>query len=216
MKKKIVTAAIVSAVLALALAGCAGSSASSASASASGASSASAESSASSASASASGASSASASASAQAESGGSVGLANPWSEVKTAEEAAQGAGLDNFNAGAEAELDLGGEPVVTYRYMEGLAEAQIEYPASMLTVRKGVHVEDGDVSGDYNEYSLTWSQTVGDVVVKCQGNRTGESQKSTWTVGDVDYSISALGLGGDVDFGLNEERLALIVAAIS
>ena len=143
------------------------------------------------------------------------TGLANPWSDVGSAEEAAKGAGIDSFVIAEDPGLDLGELFERTYRCMDGIAEARLEYPASALTVRKGTIAEEGDISGDYTEYANTWTQDVNGIEVTCFGNREGDATKSIWTVDNMYFSIVAEGLGGDVDFGLNAERLATMVSGI-
>ena len=143
------------------------------------------------------------------------TGLANPWSDVASAEEAAKGAGIDSFVIAEDPGLDLGELFERTYRCMDGIAEARLEYPASALTVRKGTIAEEGDISGDYTEYANTWTQDVNGIEVTCFGNREGDATKSIWTVDNMYFSIVAEGLGGDQDFGLNAERLTAMVSSI-
>ena len=144
-----------------------------------------------------------------------SAGLANPWSNVESAEEAAAGAGIDSFVIAENPGIDLGENYRRTYRCMDGIAEAYLEYPASALTVRKGTLAEEGDISGDYTDYANTWTQDVNGIEVTCFGNREGDASKSIWTVGDMCFSIVAEGLGGDEDFGLNADRLTEMVNSI-
>ena len=145
------------------------------------------------------------------------TGLANPWSDVESAEEAAKGAGIDSFVIAEDPGIDLGKNFERTYRCMDGIAEARLEYPASALTVRKGnsTYAEEGDISGDYTEYANTWTEDVNGIEVTCFGNREGDASKSSWTVDDMYFSIVAEGLGGDEDFGLNAERLTAMVSSI-
>ena len=143
------------------------------------------------------------------------TGLANPWSDVASAEEAAKGAGIDSFVIAEDPGLDLGELFERTYRCMDGIAEARLEYPASALTVRKGTIAEEGDISGDYTEYANTWTQDVNGIEMTCFGNREGDATKSIWTVDNMYFSIVAEGLGGDQDFGLNAERLTAMVSSI-
>ena len=145
------------------------------------------------------------------------TGIANPWSDVGSAEEAAKGAGIDSFVIAEDLGLDLGENFERTYRCMEGIAEARLEFAASALTVRKGTAAvaENGDISGDYNKYANTWTQDVGGIKVTCAGNRKGEATKAIWSVGDMYYSMNAEGLGGDEDFGLIEERLTKLVNGV-
>ncbi len=143
----------------------------------------------------------------------GQTGLANPWSDVASAEEAAKGAGIDSFEIAEDLGLDLGENFDRTFRCMEGIAEAWIEYPASALTLRKGTSAEDGDISGDYNQYKKEWTQEIDGVEVKCFGNEDDAAMKAIWSVDGMFYSMNAQGLGGDENFGLSAERLTSLLA---
>lgn len=151
-------------------------------------------------------------------ESGASAGMANPWSEAKSAEEAAKGAGIDAFALPEGAIADLGEPFEITYRYMDGMAEATYEFPASQVTVRTAAIAEGDlyDISGDYGTYANEWTETIDNTPIACAGNRKGESTKTYWGEDHVAHSIVALGLGGDTDFGLTAERLAVFVEAMN
>ena len=243
MKKTVglIAAAVLAGSL-LVLAGCASSSASSsASASASSASASAASTSASATSASASAASTSAASASATsasataqsasaaaqsaaaasasqaAASSESAEIANPWHDAASAEEAAKGAGLDAFPI-PEGELgDLGKIFEVSYRYMDGMAEARLQLAASVVTVRTAkIGAEDSfDISGDYNTYKYEWTEYIANMPIACAGNREGDSIKTFWGEDGIAHSIVAQGGGGDADFGLNANRLAVVVEAM-
>ena len=118
----------------------------------------------------------------------GNVGIANPWSDAGTLAEAAEGAGIDGFSIPEGAEISLGAVNVTEARYMEGLAEAVVEFPAVEMTIRKGNAsvAEDGDISGDYNEYANTWTQNIKGLEVTCFGNREGDATKTIWKVDDT------------------------------
>ena len=104
------------------------------------------------------------------------AGMANPWSDVDSAEAAAEGAGLDTFMVpDGEAEISLGEVKVTQYRCMKGMAEAVVEFPAVEMTIRKGDksgEMAEGDISGDYSEYKYDWTQNIKGLEVKCFGNR--------------------------------------------
>ena len=151
----------------------------------------------------------------AEAETSSEVGMPNPWSDVDTAEEAAQGAGVEDFVVPEGLEISLGPIAVDQYRCMENIAEARVEFPAVSMCIRKGAAVQGGDISGDYNEYAHTWTQDVDGIEVTCAGNREGDSTKTIWSNGKYCYSINVLGLGGDDDYGLPAEDVAALVAAI-
>lgn len=147
------------------------------------------------------------------------AGMANPWSDVDSAEAAAEGAGLDTFMVpDGEAEISLGEVKVTQYRCMKGMAEAVVEFPAVEMTIRKGDksgEMAEGDISGDYSEYKYDWTQNIKGLEVKCFGNRDGEATKTIWSVDDMDYSITVLGLGGDEDYGLPADDLNSLINGI-
>ena len=211
MRKNTFIAALMACSMALAigLAGCSSSDSSSASASADAAS----------ASASAEVASAGAEAESAAAEaSNEATEMANPWSDAASAEEAAKGAGLESFGLPEGAIADLGEPIAVTYRYMDGMAEARYEFPASAVTARTAA-LEEGelfDISGDYNTYANEWTEYVNNIPVACAGNREGESTKTYWGEDKIAHSLVAEGLGGDEDFGLTAERLAPFVEAMN
>lgn len=146
------------------------------------------------------------------------VGMANPWSDVDSAEAAAEGAGLEFFEVPDGDEISLGKVEVEQYRCMEGIAEARIPIGAVDMTIRKGLSsaaAEPGDISGDYGEYEHSWTQSIKGLEVTCFGNREGEATKTIWNVDDYSYSITAFGEGGDDDFGLNADDLSSLINGI-
>ncbi len=148
---------------------------------------------------------------------GEEVGIANPWSTTDTLEAAAEGAGIDGFMIPEGAEIGPGEVKLSEARYMEGLAEAVVEFPAIQMTIRKGNAsiAADGDISGDYNDYANTWTQNIKGLEVTCFGNREGEATKTIWQVEDTCYSITAYGLGGDTDYGLSPDDINSLINGI-
>lgn len=148
----------------------------------------------------------------------GQAGVANPWSDVGSAEEAAAGAGFDSFAVPEGVEIGLGEVRSDAYRCMDGLAEVIVEFPAVEMTIRKGLReleIAEGDISGDYNEYNYDWKVDVDGTEVWCFGNREGEATKTIWNDGTYDYSIVVLGLGGDEDYGLPSDDVVTLVSGI-
>ena len=130
--------------------------------------------------------------------------IANPWSEAETLAEAAEQAKVGTFLAPIPAE----GESV--FRWMKGLAEAQTVFSdGSRIVFRKGVKTESGDISGDYNVYSVRWTEDVDGLAVACAGNAEGRVSLATWTA-DHDYSISC------DDTALTLEELRAFVKGIN
>lgn len=159
--------------------------------------------------------SSASASSAQSSASSSFAGLPDPWSDVATAEEAAQGAGIPGFVLPATGlKLTVGPIGEWSYRCMEGLAQGETNVGVPHLTVRKGVHAGNGDISGDYNEYACKWIQDVYGAQVNCEGNVEGQAKKILWGSNDFCFSITVEGQGDDSDlFGLGEEDVAKLVS---
>ena len=142
----------------------------------------------------------------------------NPWQDADSAEAAAKGAGVEEFEVGEGEEISLGTVETERYSYMDGIAEAYIPLAAVDMTVRKGrpdAAVEEGDISGDYNEYKHHWKENVKGIKVDCYGNRKGESTKTIWECDGYLYAILAYGAGGDEDFGLSPDDVGSMVNAI-
>ena len=147
----------------------------------------------------------------------GSTSIANPWSDVASAEDAAKGAGIDGFTVPSpDTELTVGPMAPWSFRCMEGLAQCDGYAGAAELTLRKGFKGDEKSISGDYNEYDHEWTTTVAGKEITCFGNTEGKATKSIWTVGDYSYCILAFAQGDDpLAFGLNEEDLATIAGAM-
>ena len=150
---------------------------------------------------------------------GTGIGHTN-WTQAATAEEAAEGAGIDvlaDLN-GTQTTLGVLGEMgAITYRYMDGVAQIFCPVAAVDMSVIKGKIPcgVDGDVSLDSTEYKFEWTQDVDGQEVKCFGNREGEATKTIWTAGDYNYAVVAYGAGGDDDFGLSAEDVVTMVNAV-
>ena len=139
------------------------------------------------------------------------AGMANPWSDAKSAEEAGKGANVGDFKVeGIKTSLGVTGKAPectpVAYRYMKGMAEAEFGIAAVEMTIRKAdsgqVDFGDSDCSGDYNEYKHQWTQKA--------------STKTVWYDGKYSYSIMAIGAGGDDDYGLSKKDVKALVSALS
>ena len=142
------------------------------------------------------------------------------FEKVASAEEAAKGAGLDKFVLPMDAQTDLGAVSTskdwMNFRYMDGFAQADFPMAAADLVVRKGPSsIDNGDVSGDYMEYAYEWTQDVNGTEAKCWGNKEGAAMKTIWTKGDYCYSITARGAGGEDDFGLSANDVAVWVNGV-
>ena len=146
-----------------------------------------------------------------------SVGIANPWTEVKTAEEAADGAGVGYFTVPEEnTETTRGPVNWYGFQYMEGIAEADGAIGAAELTVRKGLKQDTEDVSGDYTEYALEWTVESDGWQVTCCGNEENKAMKAIWLSDNFSYSILVRGQGDLCDtYGLDEAAIDTLVTMI-
>ena len=142
------------------------------------------------------------------------AGMPNPWSDVASAEEAAAGAGVGTF----EVADNLGVSDMTLfdpqYRCMEGIAEVDLQGGAFQVTVHKGAGFSGQDLSGDYTEYPLEWTQDCDGVEVSCRGYEEGMAAAFDWTVGDASYSVMLEGLGGE-EMAVDAEDVATIVASV-
>ena len=114
------------------------------------------------------------------------IGLPSPFVDCKDLEKAAQVAGfsLDAPKEGAGKEISV----------IQAVDQEMIQVfygEEDKILLRKGIG--DGDISGDYNQYSETQSLTVGDISVTAKGE-DGKIMVALWTSGDYTYAIDAEG----------------------
>ena len=154
-----------------------------------------------------------------------STALANPWTDVKTAAEAAEGAGVGTFDLPENGtEIDGGRIDFTAFRYMDLLAEADGYAGAAELVVRKGVNRPDhevaydtADVSGDYTAYAHEWDMEAAGWQVKCFGNEKGRTMKAIWQSDNFSYSLMVRGQGDIHDtYGLVADDIAALVGSIA
>ena len=153
------------------------------------------------------------------AEAAGADGEQTNWTEAATAEEAVQGAGIDavaDMNGTVISLGELGTMGDVTYKYTDGAV--RVSCPAAaveMFVIKAEASTGNGDVSFDSTAYANEWTQDVDGQEVTCFGNREGEATKTIWTAGDYSYAVLAYGAGGDDDYGLGAEDVAIMVNAV-
>lgn len=143
-------------------------------------------------------------------------GIANPWSSCNTIDQAAQGAGLDTFEV-IDDGTETGSGPINWYgfQYMDGIAEADGAIGAAEITIRKGNTPDGSDISGDYNNYTYTWTIDVNGTTVNCSGNEDGQAMLATWTSGGYSFSIVIRGQGDMYDtYGVPDETISTLVTA--
>jgi len=159
------------------------------------------------------------------AEGEGATERQNPWQEVDNAEAAAEVAGFDHFSPGAGTITRLGSDYIENFVTSLGHCSDEIYYESMKvdLASHKGQRdayefpEEYDSIFFDSSDYSLTWTQTIGDVEVTCMGNREGESMKTSWSKDGYDYVIYAIDLTfEDEAFGLTADELQEMVPAVN
>jgi len=142
------------------------------------------------------------------------MGMPNPWQDAASAEEAAGGAGLDSFSLVDGVTISGIDTEYRSYRYMDGVAEIDIAVGAMDVEVRKGLSgvAENNDISGDYTNYDLNWTQNIKGLVVNCYGFEENCASKITWTVDDVCYSITCIPEGGADYCGIDADSINSII----
>lgn len=145
------------------------------------------------------------------------VGMANPWSEVKDAAAAAEGAGVGYFEVPEEGAETSGGEVHWSaFRCMKGIAQADGCIGSAELTVRKGLKQDGEDVSGDYTEYKYKWTQELDSVTLNCFGNEKGRTMKAIWVTDNFSYCILVRGQGDIYDtYGIDADATAALASQI-
>ena len=113
-------------------------------------------------------------------------GTPNPWTDYDDAEAAMAGTGIT-----LTFPETLNGKAAAAFR---GMGETMLEIKYDVGTyVRKSVGEED-DISGDYNEYAVVETVTVGERTVTFKGD--GETVSlALWTEDGFSYAVGAPGL---------------------
>ena len=113
-----------------------------------------------------------------------SVAMANPWEDFKTLEEAQEKVGFEISLPEDWAKKDA------VYRVCEGLNAIEVRFDEGDEVIRKAK--DDGDISGDYNEYASEETMTIGEAQVTFKGTSEDEVNLAVWVSGDYSYSVSS------------------------
>lgn len=142
------------------------------------------------------------------------------WEKTNTAEDAAKKAGLNEFVLPLDAETDLGNVAdsinYMNFRYQKNTVQADFPIAAVEMVIRKSQKTYAAEeISSGSKQFRYSWTQDVNDTVVTCFGSREGDASKIVWTAYDYGYCILATGAGGDDNFGLSENDVAIWVQGI-
>ena len=145
-----------------------------------------------------------------------SSSAASSWTDAKTAEDAAKGAGLATFGAPASTMIADITFDNPKYGYKTGIAQAVYEKGAAQLTVRKSDSSHASALSDeDTSKYANNWKKTHEGFEVTCYGPARGAAAFVTWADGADHYGASILGLGGE-ELTMDEEDVGDIVKAMT
>ena len=123
------------------------------------------------------------------------VGMANPWTEYASLEEAEAAAGFKFPQPKWDVSFDT-----VTYRAMDGVIEVVYSQDdGQVMTLRKGA--DETDISGDYNAYAFTGTSedTQTGRVIEIKGEDAAKCSAATWTEDGHFYAFDC-GLPLEID----------------
>lgn len=119
------------------------------------------------------------------------VQIPNPWVDCSSLEDAARFAG---FSLQAPEQID--NYPDILIQSIEKeIIQVIYQNDTSSITIRKGVGLD--DISGDYNEYNESSTETINEHQVTEKGN-DGKVYLAIWSDGDYSYAVSTPGMTSD------------------
>ena len=128
------------------------------------------------------------------------VANADIWADVDSLEEAEEALG---FEITLPDMSEYGEES--GYRVCAALMELEVQY-GSEAYIRKAE--DDGDISGDYEEYAYEEDAAVGENTVTLKGASEDEVTLAVWNAGDYAYCIS-------VSDGISADSMTELVSGV-
>ena len=137
------------------------------------------------------------------------------WNEVKSAEEAAKGAGFEKFGVPETLTINDREFKDPTFAYADGVAQATYESGAIALVVRKGEGKYTAPLTDrDKTEFANKWTKSYESLDVTLYGAAKGAATVMTWADGAADYGVTYQGLGGE-EVSVDSDESGEIVKAI-
>ena len=137
------------------------------------------------------------------------------WKTVKTADEAAKGAGIDSFGVMQEIKIDDATYKNPAFSYAEGVANANYETGAIGVIVRKADGKHTAPLTDrDTAEFAETWTKSYEDLDVTLYGPAKGAATVVTWKDGTAEYGVTYQGLGGE-EVTMDSDDVAAVVKGI-
>ena len=137
------------------------------------------------------------------------------WNEVKTAEEAAKGAGFKVFGVPEALTINDNEFKDPKFSYADGVAQAVYEGGAISFTIRKGEGKYTAPLTDrDKTEFANKWTQNYEGLDVTMYGASNGAATVITWNDGIADYGMTYQGLGGE-EVAIDSDETGELVKAI-
>lgn len=117
------------------------------------------------------------------------------FADVKTAAEAAKGAGFDKFGIFDKLTLDDKEFKSPKFAYAEGVAQATYENGAVALVIRKADGKHTAPLTDrDKTEFASKWTKSYEGLDVTCYGAAKGAATVITWTDGTQEFGVTYQG----------------------
>ena len=137
------------------------------------------------------------------------------WTEVKTAAEAAKGAGLKSFDVADEITIGSNTFSKPQFSYAGGVAQAFYEGAATGVFVRKGTTSSTAPlVDRDIHSFPQEWSINLKGLNIDCYGADTKSATVVIWKIDDEIYTVTYQGLGGG-EVSMTEDDIKSLPNAI-
>lgn len=137
------------------------------------------------------------------------------WTTAKSADEAAKGAGIDNFGVMDKIKINDTDFANPTFSYTDGVAQAAYETGATALFVRKAEGEHKAPITDrDKTDFAESWSQDYNGIDVTCYGASADSATVVTWADGTDSYGVTFQGLGGE-EVGMTSDEVAAVVKGV-
>jgi hypothetical protein len=137
------------------------------------------------------------------------------WNDVKTADDAAKGAGFDKFGVMDKITIDDVEYSNPAFSYAGGVAQAMYEKGAIGIIVRKADGKHDVPLTDrDTTEFAQKWAKSYENLDVTLYGPAKGAATVITWSDGTQDFGVTYQGLGGE-EVTLDSDEVDAIVKGL-
>ena len=140
---------------------------------------------------------------------------ASEWTSVSSVVEAAKGAGFDSFDVLEDFEAHGITYSAPKFSYLDGVAQATYESPATMVQIRKAVGVYGAPITDrNVNDFPVHWTENHKGLNIECYGPEQGKATVFIWKYGDVTCGCTYQGLGGE-EMTMDVDEITSLVSGI-